>query len=295
MRTQSPLIVFFWWHLKLRCSMPASHETASSPCPSPNSTFLPRQYQESRLEDNPACCSTFTNWKPAHSRNTGPTFQESLLSGSPVIFWSYRLLSPQDWLGANLELTLLLIPHRCAELNCLTLQASLLQPERSRRVCSSSCTLLRHSLAYIHLLRLFFISFTDFSDASKCLQGTYPTLRSPPTLLGHCAAWPEGLRRACASTPKAENHFSLWWVRYESGLLLPHCSSPSNPSKDKPTSMCHPDDQMLLQELHGSVACSLPIPLIPYTRPQFKLIGLKTNGEKSQLIPAPSLESLEWH
>lgn len=197
MRTQSPLIVFFWWHLQLRCSMPASHETASSPCPSPNSTFLPRQYQESRLEDNPACCSTFTNWKPAHSRNTGPTFQESLLSGSPVIFWSYRLLSPQDWLGANLELTLLLIPHRCAELNCLTLKASLLQPERSRRVCSSSCTLLRHSLAYIHLLRLFFISFTDFSDASKCLQGTYPALRSPPTLLGHCAAWPEGLRRAC--------------------------------------------------------------------------------------------------
>lgn len=49
--------------------------------------------------------------------------------------------------------------------------------------------------------------------------------------------------------------------------------------------MCHPDEQMLLQELHGSVACSLPIPLIPNTSPQFKLIGLKTNRGKSQLIP----------
>lgn len=218
MWTQSPLIVFFWWHLKLRCSMPASHETALSPCPSPDSTFLPRQYQESRLEDNPACCSTFTNLKSVHSRNTGPTFQESLLSGSPVVFWSYRLLSPQDWLEANLELTLL-IPHRCAELNCLTLKASLLQPERSRRVCSSSCTLLRHTLAYIHLLRLFFISFTDFSHASKCLQGKYPALRSPPTLLGHRVAWPEGLRRACASTPKAENHFSCG----ELGMRVAFC------------------------------------------------------------------------
>lgn len=67
--------------------------------------------------------------------------------------------------------------------------------------------------------------------------------------------------------------------------MLPPCSSPRIPPKDKPPSMCHPDEQMLLQELHGSVACSLPTPLIPNTSPQFKLIGLKTNREKSQLIP----------
>ena len=129
-----------------------------------------------------------------HSRNTSPKFQESLLSGSPVVFWSCRLLSPQDWPRAYASSDT--PPLRRIELP----NASLLQPERSRRVCSSSCALLRHSLGYTHFFRLFFFFFKDFSHVSGG--------RSPLTLLEHYAAWPEGLSRACASTPKAENPFS---------------------------------------------------------------------------------------
>lgn len=77
--------------------------------------------------------------------------------------------------------------------------------------------ILRHSLGDIHFLRLFF--FKDFSRVSTCLQGEYPALKSPPTLLGHHAAWPEGLRRACASTPNAENHLSCG----ELGMRVAFC------------------------------------------------------------------------
>lgn len=63
--------------------------------------------------------------------------------------------------------------------------------------------------------------------------------------------------------------------------------------------MCYPDDQILLQELHGSAACSLPIPLIPCTRPQRKPIGLKTNGEGTahpspvSRVPGATLDARE--
>lgn len=51
------------------------------------------------------------------------------------------------------------------------------------------------------------------------LQGKYPTLRSPTTLLALYTAWPEGLGRAHASTPKAENGFSCG----ELGMRVAFC------------------------------------------------------------------------
>lgn len=64
-------------------------------------------------------------------------------------------------------------------------QTSFLKPGRSWGFCSSLCS--SEALPWLHaLLRLFFISFKDFSHVSICLQGKYPTRRSPPTLLGLC-------------------------------------------------------------------------------------------------------------
>lgn len=67
--------------------------------------------------------------------------------------------------------------------------------------------------------------------------------------------------------------------------MLPPCSSPHIPPKDKPPSMCHPDEQMLLQELHGSVACPLPIPLIPNTSPPVQAHGAENKQREVTAHP----------
>lgn len=106
MQTQSPLIVFFWLHLKLRCSMMTSHKIVFPPRPSPNSIFLLQQYKRHAWRTIPACCSTFTALKFCAVETQALNFRSLCLVLAfifcPIIFWSYRPLSPQDWLEANL-------------------------------------------------------------------------------------------------------------------------------------------------------------------------------------------------